>query len=146
MDSREARQGQNRRTFLGRLLTWATTVAAVLLTWPLFRFLGFSVPPKPRYVTVKAPLPASGVHIDRDFLLFGDNKTKAHAVSRVCTHLGCRVNFLEDSQLIECPCHQSRFTPQGRRIAGPARRDLPSYPVEIKRDSDGTVTSYIVTL
>ncbi|WP_457574248.1 QcrA and Rieske domain-containing protein [Desulfolithobacter sp.] len=146
MDSRGAWRGQNRRTFLGRLLTWTTTVAAVFLSWPLFRFLGFSVPPKPRYVTVKAPLPASGVHIDRDFLLFGDNKNRAHAVSRVCTHLGCRVNFLEDRQLIECPCHQSRFTPEGQRIAGPAKRDLPFYPVEIKRDSDGTVTSYIVTL
>ncbi|WP_456385195.1 QcrA and Rieske domain-containing protein [Desulfolithobacter sp.] len=146
MAPQKVRQGQNRRTYLGRLLTWATAIAAVLLSWPLFRFLGFSVPPKPRHVTVKAPLPASGVHIDRDFLLFGDNKTKAHAVSRICTHLGCRVNFLEDRQIIECPCHQSRFTREGRRIAGPARLDLPSYPVEIKKDSKGMVTSYIVTL
>ncbi|MCW5208081.1 Rieske 2Fe-2S domain-containing protein, partial [Desulfobulbus sp. US2] len=65
---------------------------------------------------------------------------------RTCTHLGCRVNFLEDQQLIECPCHQSRFTEQGKRLRGPAERDLPAFAVAVQKDADGVITEYVVTI
>jgi len=135
-----------RRHFLGRSLQWAGGLFSLLLTYPLLRFLGFTVKPKPRYVTVPAPLPLSGYHAERDFILFAGDNDSPFAVSRTCTHLGCRVNFLEDKQLIECPCHQSRFTPRGKLITGPAKKDLPSYKVETKETPEGVVSSYVVTL
>jgi len=135
---------ENRRAFLTRLIKWSSALISAALVYPLFRFLGFTIKPKPRYVKVAAPLPISGFHAERDFILFVDHGTP-RAISRTCTHLGCRVNFLEDKQIIECPCHQSRFTAEGKLISGPAKKDLPSFAVEIQADETGTTTGYVVT-
>ena len=136
---------ENRRSFAGRLIRWTAALISAALIYPLLRFSGFTIKPKPRYVKVAAPLPASGFHAERDFILFGDD-THARAVSRTCTHLGCRVNYLEDHDIIECPCHQSRFTPEGKRVAGPAKDDLPTFAVEIQTNDAGKVSGYVVTL
>jgi cytochrome b6-f complex iron-sulfur subunit len=135
----------NRRAFLAGAAKWTGALISAALLFPLLRFLGFTVKTKPRYVTVAAPLPASGFHAERDFILFA-HKQKAWAISRTCTHLGCRVNFLEDKQLIECPCHQSRFTDEGKLISGPAEKDLPTFAVEPTSDENGRITGYVVTL
>ena len=134
-----------RRHFLRNMINWTGTFLGASLLYPLCRFAGFTVQPKPRHIKVAAPLPVSGFHAERDFILFAQGKD-AWAVSRTCTHLGCRVNFLEDQQIIECPCHQSRFTAQGKRLRGPAERDLPIFAVAVQKDADGTITGYVVTI
>ncbi len=134
-----------RRHFIAGIFQWLAAITALALTWPLFRFLNFTMPAKPRFVKVNAPLPASGFHAERDFILFVDNGTP-RAVSRVCTHLGCRLNYLEDKQIIECPCHQSRFTTQGKLLAGPAKKDLARFSVAPQTDDSGVITAYMVTL
>ncbi|MDR2549448.1 MAG: Rieske 2Fe-2S domain-containing protein [Desulfobulbus sp.] len=134
-----------RRDLLRRWLQWAAATGAALILYPLIRFSGHRIPPKPRLVEVPAPLPISGVHTDHDFLLFTTTEG-ATAVSRICTHLGCRINYQEDKQYIECPCHHSRFTPDGKRIAGPAEKNLPQYKVTAKKDGEGRVTAYVVHL
>jgi cytochrome b6-f complex iron-sulfur subunit len=48
-----------------------------------------------------------------------------YALSAVCTHLGCITRFLSDQNVIACPCHGSRFDPEGNVIEGPAPRPLP---------------------
>jgi cytochrome b6-f complex iron-sulfur subunit len=135
----------NRRDFLTKLSRWAVALISTALLYPLLRFLGFTIKPKPRYIKVAAPLPASGYHTEREFILFVDQGA-ARAVSRTCTHLGCRVNFLEDKQIIECPCHQSRFTAKGKLLSGPAKKNLTTFPVEIQTDETGTTTGYLVTI
>ncbi len=134
-----------RRSFLRSMINWTGTFIGISLLYPLFRFAGFAVKPKPKHIKVAAPLPVSGFHAERDFILFAQGE-QAWAVSRTCTHLGCRVNFLEDQQLIECPCHQSRFTEQGKRLRGPAERDLPVYEVAVQKDAGGSITGYVVTI
>ncbi|MBV5316696.1 MAG: ubiquinol-cytochrome c reductase iron-sulfur subunit [Desulfobulbaceae bacterium] len=134
-----------RRNLLLRGVQWIAATVGLLFLYPLLRFTAFRVPPKPRLVEVPAPLPLSGVHTSHDFILFG-TKEGATAVSRICTHLGCRVNYQQDKEYIECPCHQSRFTPAGERIAGPAQKNLPIYDVTLKKDADGRVISYVVQL
>lgn len=47
-----------------------------------------------------------------------------HAVSPVCTHLGCHVKFNSAEATWDCPCHGSRFDVQGRVLDGPAVRPL----------------------
>lgn len=46
-----------------------------------------------------------------------------YAISTVCTHLGCMVRASAEG--FECPCHGSRFAPDGSVIKGPAPKPLP---------------------
>lgn len=135
----------DRRRFLVRQLRWLLAGTTALLALPLLRFAGFTVKPRPRYVTVSKKLAPGSVHTDQDFLLY-IFEGGARAVSRRCTHLGCRVNHRRELNLIECPCHQSRFSPEGKRLSGPAQKDLPTHPVRLLRDDGGVITGYEVTL
>ena len=48
-----------------------------------------------------------------------------YALSAVCTHLGCLTAWKPELGIIACPCHGSKFTRDGTKIAGPAPRPLP---------------------
>ena len=47
-----------------------------------------------------------------------------HAMSSICTHLGCITRYQGDVKQIACPCHGSRFNLDGEVLAGPAPRPL----------------------
>ncbi|MFK4118675.1 FAD-dependent oxidoreductase [Streptomyces longwoodensis] len=53
-----------------------------------------------------------------------DAEGQVHAVSARCTHLGCLVAFNRAEGAWECPCHGSRFAPDGKVVQGPAVRPL----------------------
>lgn len=55
---------------------------------------------------------------------YRDEGGALHAVSAVCTHLGCIVNWNPAEKTWDCPCHGSRFGFDGRVIHGPAVKDL----------------------
>ena len=66
-------------------------------------------------------------------------KDGIHAISLVCTHLGCLVKpVLNDSEVgYACPCHGSTFALQGEVLGGPAPKALPWY--EMYMDNTGTL-------
>jgi Rieske Fe-S protein len=51
------------------------------------------------------------------------------AFDATCPHTGCAVDW--DGTRFRCPCHQSEFTADGERTAGPAPRGLDPQVVEI---------------
>ncbi len=56
--------------------------------------------------------------------VFRDAKGVLHAVSSVCTHMGCRVAFNSAQTSWDCPCHGSRFSIDGEVLDGPAINPL----------------------
>ncbi|MDD5759017.1 MAG: ubiquinol-cytochrome c reductase iron-sulfur subunit [Desulfobulbaceae bacterium] len=138
MKSMEHEAGSRRR-FLRRGFGWIILGA---MAYPLFRFLGFRVPRKPVHVRIEKELGLRGFALEHEFILFA-NQDGAWAVSRRCTHLGCTLAFDEAARLLVCPCHHSQFDMSGKRLAGPAQRDLAVYPVE--KAPEGS-KGYIVTL
>jgi len=61
---------------------------------------------------------------------YRDEKGELIAVSLRCTHLGCQVNWNSAERSWDCPCHGSRFAPDGRVLEGPAVHALERKPVE----------------
>jgi rieske iron-sulfur protein len=59
------------------------------------------------------------------------------AYSAICTHQQCSVvGWIEDRQVLLCPCHQSEYDPRhnAQVVAGPAPRPLAALPL---RTADG---------
>jgi cytochrome b6-f complex iron-sulfur subunit len=67
-----------------------------------------------------------------------------HAMSSVCTHLGCITRYQFDSKQIACPCHGSRFNLDGEVLSGPAPRPLDWLDMELA--SDGRIAVDTATL
>ena len=111
------------------------------LMYPISRFITFNVPKKPTLINISKPVSTGGYLVTDDFVLF-DRDGGCWALSRKCTHLGCRLTYHEDRDIFECPCHQSQFHARtGEAIRGPAVKPLVFFPVE-KRESD---PFYVVT-
>ena len=55
---------------------------------------------------------------------FRDEDGTLHAVSTACTHMGCQLNWNSGDRSWDCPCHGSRFSPDGEILHGPAVRPL----------------------
>ena len=49
-----------------------------------------------------------------------DDTGRLHRCSAVCAHLGCIVSWNSTERTWDCPCHGSRFTPDGKLLNGPA--------------------------
>ena len=58
------------------------------------------------------------------------------AISEVCPHLGCRVEWCDSSGQFECPCHGSVFNRLGELRSGPSPRGMDRHPVVV---TDGIV-------
>jgi glycine/D-amino acid oxidase-like deaminating enzyme/nitrite reductase/ring-hydroxylating ferredoxin subunit len=68
---------------------------------------------------------------------YRDDKGLLHLRDATCTHLKCIVDWNSAERSWDCPCHGSRFDPEGRVLNGPALADLAPVPAEIA-DRAGT--------
>ena len=60
------------------------------------------------------------------------------AFYKICVHLGCIYKWVPTNNRYECPCHGSKYLPNGVRVDGPARRNLDRFIVRAV-DADGRV-------
>jgi glycine/D-amino acid oxidase-like deaminating enzyme/nitrite reductase/ring-hydroxylating ferredoxin subunit len=82
---------------------------------------------KPKSYDELAPGDAAIMKIDGDNVAaFKDEQGQVHAVSAVCTHMGCLVGWNATDRTWDCPCHGSRFELSGEVIHGPATQPLGS--------------------
>lgn len=122
-----------RRDVLGLLSLWSMASALVVATVGALRLPRAAVLPSPskRFrVTIPETLPPGEAFVPagRSVAIFRDG-TGVHAISIVCTHLGCIVKAT--SAGFECPCHGSRFAPDGAVTGGPAPAPLPWRQVSV---------------
>jgi len=68
------------------------------------------------------------------FYVLTDNGRDFVAMSNVCTHLGCRVRWVEDQEQFFCPCHNAAFDKQGDVASGPPPRPLDKFEVKVEND------------
>ena len=54
------------------------------------------------------------------------------ALSAVCTHLSCTVQYRNDLHQIWCACHNGMYDLNGRNISGPPPRPLEAYQVHVR--------------
>jgi Rieske Fe-S protein len=57
---------------------------------------------------------------------------KYEALSNICTHQGCEVDWSSADQLFECPCHGSQYDINGDNVGGPAPLPLASFAVKVE--------------
>jgi glycine/D-amino acid oxidase-like deaminating enzyme/nitrite reductase/ring-hydroxylating ferredoxin subunit len=80
---------------------------------------------RPRSTDDLQPGQAAVLKLDGERLaVFKDEHGDVHAVSAVCTHLGCVLGWNCTDRTWDCSCHGSRFAIDGRVIHGPATADL----------------------
>jgi menaquinol-cytochrome c reductase iron-sulfur subunit len=54
------------------------------------------------------------------------------AMSNICSHLGCRVRWIEDQDQFFCPCHNGVFDKEGNVLSGPPPRPLERFEVKVE--------------
>jgi Rieske Fe-S protein len=66
-----------------------------------------------------------------------DGKPNVIAFTATCPHLGCAIEFAAAEERYECPCHESGFAKDGKKLFGPSLRGLDELDVRLK-DNGGT--------
>lgn len=118
----------SRRRLFRLMLTagWALPFAGALVAM-LRRVQASSAP---LAVTIPPDVPA-GLSVLTPLVIHRGNGDVIRAFSGRCTHLGCQIDRVIDNEAV-CPCHGSRYRPDGTVSAGPAARSLT--PLRVERD------------
>jgi len=61
-----------------------------------------------------------------------DNGTDFSVLSNICTHLGCRVRWVEDQTGFFCPCHNAVFDRDGEVVQGPPPAPLAAFESKVE--------------
>ena len=126
-----------RRDFLGLAALWSSIASLGVAFAGMMRLPNPAVLPGPlRVYKLGDPAQYAVGSVTRmetgNFFLFHEERG-FHAISAVCTHLGCIVAHNEEEGFA-CPCHGSRFNPEGTVVGGPAPSGLPWLEVTLAPD------------
>jgi cytochrome b6-f complex iron-sulfur subunit len=130
-----------RRSFLKTILAifGATTVASFV--YPLFRYL---TPPAAAEKSKTLAIPKQEVPLGEakevvvngvPALILNRPGKGLIALSRVCTHLGCLVQFDKENNQLLCPCHAGTYDLEGNIISGPPPKPLPKLPLRVEGET-----------
>jgi cytochrome b6-f complex iron-sulfur subunit len=132
--------GVSRRDFLSEFTLGALGIAGlggVALTYQYFSPNVLFEPPSSFRAGNPDLYPVNSVTILQDQQVYIVRTSSGfYAVSAVCTHLGCVTQWKPEANMIACPCHGSKFNPEGKKIDGPAPRPLPHYFITLTADGE----------
>ena len=118
---------RTRRDFLGLMAAWSAVAAFVMAMLGAMRLPMPSVfPESDSRVKLGRPkrfAAQSATYFPKHRLWLFRDEQGFHAISSVCTHLGCIVDRKDDGRF-ECPCHGSKFDARGGLTGGPAPSGL----------------------
>jgi glycine/D-amino acid oxidase-like deaminating enzyme/nitrite reductase/ring-hydroxylating ferredoxin subunit len=83
--------------------------------------------------SLKRLQPGTGkvVEIDgKKIAAYRDDQGEIFALSPVCTHAGCIVNWNGEEKSWDCPCHGARYDIRGQVLTGPAVQPLSTLDIE----------------
>lgn len=129
-----------RRDFLNEITLGALGVAGLgsaIVTYQYFSPNVLFEPPTRFRAGTPDLYPVQSVTFLQDQLVYIVRTNEGFfAVSAVCTHLGCITQWKPEADMIACPCHGSKFRPDGKVIAGPAPRPLPHFSLTLSADGE----------
>lgn len=136
-------ENSERRKFLGICLGGLAAAGAAGAAWPVLRYLS----PKAgtggaaKVVIPEKELPEGEAkffeYAGASAVVIRKRGGDIVALSAVCTHLGCIVQWQKARQEFLCPCHAGMFTAEGEVISGPPPKALTRLPFTV---ADGAVT------
>lgn len=115
----------SRRRFINNL--WA------IIALPYLLFAGLMIRKHQQVSTVKkihVQIPQVDGVFFHDEVILVKKGNDFNVFSSRCTHLGCRINKVENGMLV-CPCHGSSFSESGTVVIGPASNGLKELLYEI---------------
>lgn len=130
-----------RRSFLNALLSLSviSMVGGTIYTllkylWPTREVLGGGEEKGATVVSLNE-IPVNGYkvvrHLGKPYIVVR-LPDQIHALSAVCTHLGCIVYYDKEINQLACPCHAGFFDLNGNVISGPPPSPLPKATVQVK--------------
>lgn len=125
----DANEELSRRSFFAKLGLGSLGIAAAGTAMFYYRYLSPNVlfEASPVVNAGKAEnYPMNSVTLDATSGIYLIHATEGFfSLNAVCTHLGCLTAWKQDEGTIACPCHGSRFSREGQKLAGPAPKPLP---------------------
>jgi cytochrome b6-f complex iron-sulfur subunit len=134
---------RSRRDFMANLVLGTGT--ALGLGSLAFRFLQYLYPVvlPVKFIEVAAgsasEIPADGVrlvHLAEGPVMLEKTGNEIRALSAVCTHLGCIIQWDAGGKKFICPCHRGMYDINGNVLSGPPPRPLEKIEVKLR---DGQV-------
>ncbi|KER09660.1 MAG: hypothetical protein HY22_09905 [[Candidatus Thermochlorobacteriaceae] bacterium GBChlB] len=132
----------NRRDFLTIVVSFFGGLLTLATLYPVVRFI--LPPPKQKKEesslvvgkTSDVP-PNSGkiVVFNGQKLLVTNVGGEYKAISAVCTHLQCIVQWKKDEQLVWCACHNAKYSTDGEKISGPQPSGLGKFNIKVQDDN-----------
>lgn len=107
-----------------------------------FRFAQYLYPvvPPVKWITVFASkldaIPENGVHmvyLPEGPVILEKKGTEVHALSAICTHLGCIVRWHPEVREFICPCHGGTYRLNGTVVSGPPPHPLAKIDVVLRQ-------------
>jgi cytochrome b6-f complex iron-sulfur subunit len=126
----------SRRSFIRLLAKLSLAGSTCLGLLVLLRYLGYRSPSSPPVVNDLGPAssfpPGSRIWVMSVHALVIHDDQGYGALSLICPHLGCEVHPTPEG--FSCPCHGSRFLPDGSLRTGPATQSLRKLDIAVNAD------------